>query len=226
MKHYKSIPRFKDDKSLLVEEVFAFNKLDGQNLCVKYLPKKIDFQSFGSRRMVIDEHSEVLGDAVAFFKRSDIPMVLSEIVGANSKKHGEFNGVDEITFYFEWWGEHSFAGFHEPNDRMRLSLIDVWEKKKGLIEPKEFLKIFYSVETLDFPELIYKGKLTNDFVNSIESNDWTQPNALYPNVKEGVVITRSTRLPGQTLPKCKVKTKWWLNELHKKYTEDMWKELE
>jgi hypothetical protein len=226
MRHYGSIPRFKDDKRLLGEDVFAFNKLDGQNLCVKYLPKKNDFQSFGSRRMVIDEHSEVLGDAVAFFKRSDIPMALSEIVAENSKKRGEFNGVDEITFYFEWWGEHSFAGFHEPNDRMRLSLIDVWEKKKGLIEPKEFLKIFYNVETLDCPELIYKGKLTNEFINSIESNDWTQPNALFPNVKEGVVITRSTRLPGQTLPKCKVKTKWWLDELHKKYTEDKWKELE
>lgn len=226
MKHYMSIPRFKDDKSLLGEDVFAFNKLDGQNLCIKYLPKKNDFQSFGSRRMVIDEQSEVLGDAVAFFKASDIPMVLSEIVAENSKKRGEFNGVDEITFYFEWLGEHSFAGFHEPNDRMRLSLIDVWEKKKGLIEPKQFLKLFYDVGTLDCPELIHKGKLTNDFVEKIENNDWTQPNALYPNVKEGVVITRSTRLPGQNLPKCKVKTKWWLNELHSRYTEDKWKELE
>lgn len=146
MKHYMSIPRFKDDKSLLGEDVFAFNKLDRQNLCVKYLPKKKDFQSFGSRRMVIDEHSEVLGDAVMFFKDSDIPMVLSEIVAENSKKHGELTGVDEITFYFEWWGEHSFAGFHEPNDRMRLSLIDVWEKKKGLIEPKEYLKLFHAGE--------------------------------------------------------------------------------
>lgn len=226
MKHYGSIPRFKDDKSLLGEEVFAFNKLDGQNICVKYLPKKHDFQSFGSRRMVIDEQSEVLGDAVRFFKHSDIPMALSEIVSENSKKRGEFNGVDEITFYFEWWGEHSFAGVHEPSDEMHLSLIDVFEKKKGLIEPKEYLKLFHGVEELDCPELVYKGKLTNKFVESIENNDWTQPNALYPNVKEGVVITRSTRIPGQRLPKCKVKTKWWIDELHKKYTEDKWKDLE
>ena len=226
MKHYESIPRFKDDKRLLGEDVFAFNKLDGQNLCVKYLPKKNDFQSFGSRRMVINETSEVLGDAVAFFKRSNIPMALSEIVGTNSKKRGEFNGVDEITFYFEWWGEHSFAGVHDSNDDMHLSLIDVWEKKKGLIEPKEYLRLFHDVETLDCPELIYKGKLTNNFVKSIENNDWTQPNALYTNVKEGVVITRTTRLPGQFLPKCKVKTNWWLNELHAKYPEDKWKDLE
>lgn len=82
------------------------------------------------------------------------------------------------------------------------------------------------IKELDCPELVFKGKLTNKFVKSIETNDWTQPNALYPNVKEGVVITRSTRLPGQTLPKCKVKTKWWLDELHAKYPEDKWKDLE
>ena len=73
MKHYISIPRFKDDKSLLGEEIFAFNKLDGQNLCVKYLPKQKEFQTFGSRRMIVDENSEVLGDAVRYFKSSKIP---------------------------------------------------------------------------------------------------------------------------------------------------------
>ncbi|MBP5722993.1 MAG: hypothetical protein J6X18_05405 [Bacteroidales bacterium] len=226
MKHYISIPRFKDDKSLLGEDVFAFNKLDGQNLCVKYLPKRHLFQSFGSRRCVIDENSEVLGDAVSFFKESNIPMVLSEIVDNNRGKRGEFCGVDEITFYFEWWGEHSFAGFHVPGDKMHLSLIDVFEKKKGLIEPKVFTELFVGNDVLDCPELIYKGKLTNDFIESIEKNDWTKPDAVYPSVKEGVVITRSTRLPGQYLPKCKVKTSWWLNELHSRYTEDRWKELE
>ncbi len=176
--------------------------------------------------MVIDETSDVLGDAVAFFKRSEIPVVLSEIVGANNKKRGEFVGVDEITFYFEWWGLHSFAGVHQPGDEMHLSLIDVWEKKKGLIEPKVYLELFHDVETLDCPELVYTGRLTNKFVKSVEENDWTQDGATFPNVKEGVVITRTTRLPGQFLPKCKVKTKWWLGELHAKYPEDKWKELE
>ena len=226
MKHYISIPRFKDDKTLLGEEVFGFNKLDGQNLCVKYIPKKKEFQSFGSRRLVIDESSEVLGDAVRFFKESDIPIVLSEIVGDNRGKRGEFCGVDEITFYFEWWGNNSFAGFHVPGDEMHLSLIDVFEKKKGLIEPKTFYELFGNNDVLDCPELIYKGKLTNDIVHTIESNDLTKPDASLPQVKEGVVFTRSTRLPGQNLPKCKVKTMWWLNELHKRYTEDKWKELE
>ena len=226
MKHYTSIPRFKDDKTLLGEEVFGFNKLDGQNLCVKYIPKKDEFQSFGSRRLVIEESSEVLGDAVRFFKSSQIPMVLSEIVHENRGKRSEFCGVDEITFYFEWWGDNSFAGFHVPGDKMHLSLIDVFEKKKGLIEPKAFHELFCSNDVLETPELIYKGKLTNEIVQTIERNDRTKPDAPLPNVKEGVVFTRSTRLPGQNLPKCKVKTTWWLDELHKRYTADRWKDLE
>lgn len=226
MKHYISIPRFKDDKSLLGEEVFAFNKLDGQNMCVKYIPKKQEFQSFGSRRMIIDESSEVLGDAVSFFKSSDIPVVLSEIVNENRGKHLEFNGIDEITFYFEWWGDNSFAGVHQPGDKMHLSLIDVFEKKKGLIEPKTYLKLFGGYNCLEIPELILCDKLTNKFIESIEENDWTEMCSGYPTVKEGVVITRSTRLPGQFLPKCKVKTKWWLDKLHSLYPENKWKELE
>lgn len=31
MKHYDSIPSIKEDKSLVGENIFAFNKLDGQN---------------------------------------------------------------------------------------------------------------------------------------------------------------------------------------------------
>ena len=134
-------------------------------------------------------------------------MVLSEIVERNRGKRQEFTGVDEITFYFEWYGDNSFAGVHVSGDEMHLCLIDIFEKKKGLIEPKMFLELFGNIDGLETPELIYKGRLTNEFVEKVENNDWTEPNALLPNVKEGVVITRSTRLSGQKIPKCKVKTK-------------------
>ena len=109
---------------------------------------------------------------------------------------------------------------------MHLALIDVEIKKKGYIEPKPFYEIFGNNSVIEIPELIYRGKLNDDFIESIKGNDWTQEGCKYPNVKEGVVCRRSTSLKGQRMPKVKFKTIWWLQELHNKYTEEECAELE
>jgi len=225
MKHYDSIENIKYDKSLMGEEIWAFNKLDGQNMCVKYNARKKEFSDFGSRKCNVDETHEQFGDAVKFFK-NNIADILFGIIKENSGKKGIFNGVDEITFYFEWYGEHSFAGFHQEGDEMHLALIDVNLKKKGYIEPKPFYEMFGNVDGIEIPELIYRGKLTADFIKSINDNDWTSENSEYPSVKEGVVCRRSTILKGQNMPKVKIKTNWWLMKLHEKYTDDECKLLE
>ena len=49
---------------------------------------------------------------------------------------------------------------------------------------------------------------------------------VYPNVKEGVVIKRSTMMKGQRLPMCKVKTNWWINKLYANFSEEECKMLE
>ena len=226
MKHYNSIPRIQDDGTLKGEEIWAFNKLDGQNFCVKYSPKRKEFGPFGSRKRLVDEGDGQFGNTVKYFKNSEIPNELIRLVKENSGKNQLFTGVQEITFFFEWYGENSFAGFHRDGDKMRLALIDVDIKKKGYIEPKEFYNIFGNNSIIEIPELIYKGKLTEDFIKSINENDWTQENCTYPRVKEGVVCRRSTILKGQRMPKVKFKTQWWINELHKKYDEETCKELE
>ena len=46
MKHYDSINKISDDGTLMGEYVYAFNKLDGQNFCVKLNTKKMVFDSF------------------------------------------------------------------------------------------------------------------------------------------------------------------------------------
>ncbi len=226
MRHYDSINRIQDDGFLLGKSVWAFNKLDGQNFAVKYNPKKNIFDSFGSRKRIVDENDEQFGNAVKFFKNSGIPETLSELVKKNKGKNGVFAGVDEITFYFEWCGEHSFAGKHDSSDILHLYLIDVFLKKKGYIEPKPYYDIFCKDERLDTPELIYKGVLTNTFVKEIWDNDWTKQDCRYPMVKEGVVCRMSSLLKGQRMPKVKFKTKWWIDKLHELYTEEECKELE
>lgn len=226
MKHYDSIDRIQDNGFLLGESVWAFNKLDGQNFCVKYNPKKQVFDCFGSRNRVFDENDEQFGCAVKYFKNSYIQNVLVELVKKNRGKKGLFECVDEITFFFEWVGEHSFAGRHDPDDILKLFLIDVFLKKKGYIEPKPFYEIFCLDGRLDVPELIFKGNLTKEFVNEIWENNWTLNDCKYPMVKEGVVCRSSSLLKGQRMPKVKFKTKWWIDKLHELYSEEECKILE
>jgi len=226
MRHYDTINRIQDDGTLLGEEIAAYNKLDGQNICVKYSPRKKVFDQFGSRKRVFDETDEQFGAAVRWFKDSCYPDLLRQIVTDNSKKRGLFQGVDEVTFYFEWYGEHSFAGVHVLGDELKLALIDVFLKKKGYIEVKPLEELFYSHKEIISPELIYRGKLTKEFIRDIQENDWTDPACKYPQVKEGVVCRRTTLMKGQRLPKVKFKTKWWMDELHKKYDPETAKLLE
>lgn len=227
MKHYDSIPRIQDDGILKGETVWGYNKLDGQNFCVTYRPKKREFGPFGSRTRTVDENDIQFGGAVNLFFKTDknYPEIISKIVNENSGKNCVFNGVDEITFFFEYYGENSFAGKHQEGDEMHLALIDVFLKKKGYIEPKDYENLFRNTK-IEMPDLIYIGLLNSDIVEKIQNNDWTQSDAVFPNVKEGVVFKRSTLLKGQRRPSVKVKTKWWLEKLHSLYTEEECKELE
>jgi len=230
MKHYDSIPRIQDDGTLNGEMVWGYNKLDGQNFCATYKVKKNKFGPFGSRTVIVDENSESeLSEAVTWFKDNKLDEKLSALVKNNWKKGEVFQGVEEITFFFEWYGPNSFAGKHDfwdgANGEMRLALIDVFLKKKGYIEPKEYEKIFRG-SSIELPDLIYVGPLNSDIIAKVQNNDWTQEGAAFPNVKEGVVFKRSTLLKGQRRPSVKVKTKWWLDKLHSMYNEEECKKLE
>ncbi len=225
MKHYDSIPRIQDDGTLKGDIVWGFNKLDGQNFVAAYNCRKKTWGPFGSRTVTVDENSEQFGPVVKWFKNSNYPEILARIVKEHSGKKDVFTGVDEVTFVFEWYGYNSFAGKHQEGDEMKLALIDVFLKKKGYMEPREYYNLFKDSD-IEIPELIYAGPLNSDIVEKIQNNDWTQPGAELPTVKEGVVFKRSTLMKGQRRPSVKVKTKWWLEKLHSLYTEEECKELE
>lgn len=243
MKHYDSFENINNDKFLLGEQIWAFDKLDGQNFCVKYNARKKEFCDFGSKKCNVDETHEQFGPAVIYFK-NNIADNLLPIIIENSGKKGIFTGADELTFYFEWWGENSFAGFHQEGDEMHLTLIDVNIKKKGYIDPKSFYEIFCQNDTIETPNVVYIGPLNQRFIDAVynfpvedyialgkskefvhEYNEKTLAE-LINGFKEGVVCRRITHLKGQRMPKVKVKTKWWLDQIHAKFSEDKWKDLE
>lgn len=225
MKHYDSIPRVQDDGTLKSEMVWGFNKLDGQNFCVTYKPKHKIWGPYGSRTRTVDENDEQFGQTVKWFQDSNYKPILENCVANNRGKKQVLNGVDEMTFFFEWYGESSFAGRHQEGDEMHLALIDVFLKKKGYMEPKDYYEIFNG-KGVELPELVYTGPLSSEIIERVRENDWTQEGADFPNVKEGVVFKRSTMMKGQRRPSVKVKTKWWLDKLHSMYTEEECKLLE
>ena len=226
MKHYDSIPRIQDDGTLKGETVWGFNKLDGQNFCATYNCKKKTWGPYGSRTVTVDENSEQFGPVVRWFNASSYPDILAGIVKDNSGKKQVFNGVDEATFFFEWYGENSFAGKHQEGDEMHLALIDVFLKKKGYMEPSDYYDLFND-SGVELPELIYRGPLTNEVIECVQTYDWTKLNTeIFPIIKEGIVFKRSTLLKGQRRPSVKVKTKWWLEKLHSMYNEEECKKLE
>ena len=225
MKHYDSIPRIQDDGTLKGEVVWGYNKLDGQNFCATYNVKKDKWGPFGSRTVTVDERSEQFGKTVSYFMNRGYEDILGIKVAQNKGKGQVFNGVDEITFFFEWYGENSFAGKHQEGDEMHLALIDVFLKKKGYIEPKDFETIFRPT-SIELPALVYVGQLNSDIITRVQNEDWTQHPDDCPLIKEGVVFKRSTLMKGQRRPSVKVKTRWWLDKLHSMYSEEECKKLE
>ena len=225
MKHYDSIPRIQDDGTLKGDMVVGYNKLDGQNFCVTYNCRKKTWGPYGSRTVTVDENSEQFGDTVKFFNNSGYKEILEKIIKEHSGKKDVFTGIEEISFFFEWYGWNSFAGKHQDGDEMHLALIDVFLKKKGYIEPKDYEMCFRNCG-IELPDLIYSGPLNTEIVEKIQGNDWTQPDCWNSKVHEGVVFKRTTLLKGQRRPSVKVKTKWWLEKLHSMYSEEECKKLE
>lgn len=225
MKHYDSIPRIQDDGTLKGDMVVGYNKLDGQNFCVTYNCRKKTWGPYGSRTVTVDENSEQFGEVVKFFNNSGYKEILENIVKEYSGKKDVFNGVDEVTFFFEWYGWNSFAGKHEEGDEMHLALIDVFLKKRGYIEPKDY-EMCFRFCGIELPTLMYSGPLNSEIIEKVQNNDWTQPDCWSSIVKEGVVFKRTTLLKGQRRPSVKVKTKWWLEKLHSMYSEEECKKLE
>lgn len=225
MKHYDSIPSIYDDGTLKSEMVVGYNKLDGQNFCATYNCRKKAWGQCGSRTRTVDENDEQFGNTVKFFNNSGYKEILEKIIKEYSGKKLPFNGVEEITFFFEWYGWNSFAGKHNEGDEMHLALIDVFLKKKGYMEPKDY-EMCFRCSGIELPDMIYSGPLNSEIIEKIKNNDWTHPDCWNSKVHEGVVFKRSTLMKGQRRPSVKVKTKWWLEKLHSMYSEEECKVLE
>jgi len=187
MKQYPTISE-KIDRGL---QVYVFDKLDGSNIRAEW-SKKAGWYKFGTRRRLMDETDEHLGEAKG---------LILEGFGDDLDTIFRKQRWDRAVAFFEFWGPNSFAGQHadEPH---QVTLIDVNPHKKGIEPPRDFLKLFQHLPT---PEMLHLGTIGKEVEEQIRNG--TLPGMTF----EGVVCKGVRK--GRHLTMFKIKSRAWLDRL-------------
>jgi len=203
MKTYNSIPYY--NKGIFNSEVIGFYKHDGSNLRFEWGHKR-GWYKFGSRNVMIDRTNEHFGKGIDLFlnKYGDD---LEQIFRTKYRK------VENFVIFGEFAGENSFAGQHVETDDKDIILFDVNQYKRGLISPFEFFENFGH---LHIPDVVYKGKYTEELIENVKLNKLP-----YGNLEEGIVVKGiSKNKSGKEEPwQVKIKTNSWLNAVRQKFGE-------
>lgn len=193
------------------EDCIAFNKLDGNNIRCEW-SKKRGWYKFGSRTVLLDPAHPIFGCAVALFEAKYAEPLVRAVL---DNKEWKVWGVEKtgLTVYCELYGPSSFAGWHVDGEELTVTLIDVNINKRGMVPPREFVKIFSKV--VETPAVVYEGKFNKQFIEDVYQGK-------YP-VKEGVVAKGILpgRKPQHGIWMAKAKTKWWLDELRRRAETDI-----
>jgi hypothetical protein len=155
-------------KAPLGVPVIAFYKYDGSNLRFEWSPKQ-GWHKFGTRTQLFAKDDLTFGEGITLFNRFG-----DEIVERVKKVE---RGCQRITAFCEYFGPSSFAGIHQAAEPKELRLIDVYLFKRGLMPPRQFVKVFGSMPQA--AQVIYEGNLNQQFIDDVRKGK-------YP-VWEGVV---------------------------------------
>ena len=198
MERYPSIDG--SSKAPLGKPCIAFYKYDGSNLRWEWNPKKGWFK-FGTRTQLFDKNTELYNQAIPLFMKMG-----DEIVRRVKSVERE---CQRITAYTEFFGASSFAGTHLMDEPKELRLFDVYLFKKGLMKPRQFLKVFGDMPQT--AEVFWEGTLGKDFINKVRN----QSEGI---LNEGVVCKGDDFM-------VKIKTKHFLDKLKEVYAngwENYW----
>ena len=188
MKTYPTISR-----DIVGKPVYAFDKLDGSNIRAEWSRKR-GFYKFGSRKRLLGPDDPLLGKSI---------QLIQDKYGDDLARIFRKERWQKAVAFFEYHGPKSFAGWHEDDDEHTVTLFDVAADKKGILEPKPFLKIFNSVDTA---RLLYHGNPNSLFVDQVREG------ALEGMTFEGVVCKSTLVSPGLPLM-FKVKNRAWIDKL-------------
>jgi hypothetical protein len=204
MKEYPSIEK------VIVKglPIYAFDKIDGSQIRAEWSRKRKAFYKFGTRTQLIDLNDEQWGEGA----RMVVEQYERDLHNIFVKERYEV-----VTCFFEFRGEHSFAGVHQDEPH-NVRLFDIWLYKKGLLPPREFLKMTEGLKRAGF---LYHGNANEPFVESVKNG------TLEGMMFEGVVCkAQQIKTPGIPVM-FKIKSEAWLAKLknHCKDDEALFKQL-
>lgn len=200
MKTYPKIEYW--NKGRFGEYCYNFLKLDGSNLRYAFSRKR-GWYKFGSRNVMIDENTPILGEGVTIFLNTWADE-LEKIF-----KQKEYRNIDQFIAFGEFYGENSFAGQHVDTDIKKVSIFDIDQYKKGFVPPRQFIEDFGH---LDIPKVIYQGEYTQEMIDDVRNNKF--------GLKEGVVSKGVYKSKGKDVVwSCKIKTNEWLQKVKVKFGE-------
>jgi hypothetical protein len=195
MKTYPEI--LGSSKAPLGEQCIAFVKYDGSNLRWEWSAKK-GWYKFGTRTRLFDASDEIFGPAIPLFQDT-----LGQEIARRIKDIEK--GIQNAIVFTEFFGPNSFTGLHKTNDPKELRLFDVNLYKRGIMNPRDFVKYFGDLSFA--AQVIYEGKLNQQFIDDVRNGN-------YP-VVEGVVAKGKDFM-------IKIKTNTYLAKLKTVY-RDGWK---
>lgn len=191
MKSYPSI-----GTKLQRTKVIVFDKLDGSNIRAEWSKKK-GFYKFGSRNRLIDNKHPMLGESIDLIVEN-YQEQLSSIF--STKK------LERAVAFFEFYGEGSFAGSHEVDEKHKVILIDVNVYTRGMIEPVHFIELF---EEIGIPKVLFRGVLDEQLVTEVKNG------TLEGMTFEGVVCKYHNQ-KNKIVKMFKIKNRSWINRLKEK----------
>lgn len=200
MKQYPRIPRV----ARTDVPVIAFDKLDGSLIRAEW-SKKNGFYKFGRKKGLLDHSYPVLLRAPELIKTK-----YEEQLNQVFRK----NRWDQVVAFFEFLGDNTFAGQHVESESQKVVLLDVNPHKKGILDPRDFLKMFGS---LDIPDVLYEGKANQEFVTAVKNG------TLKGMSFEGVVCKGSNPKKPKHRVMFKLKNDAWIEKLRNYCGDDIGK---
>lgn len=174
--------------------IYAFDKLDGSNIRAEWNSKR-GFYKFGTRNQLMDEKTTPWGQA--------IPLIREKYEGDLTKVFKEQGWKDTMCF-FEYWGPSSFAGTHNFEEKLDVTLIDVNPYKQGILFPADFIRLFGH---LDLPKVCYEGYVSTELFDKVKQS--TMPGMTYEGVVCKGANDKLTKMPIMF----KIKSQVWLDRL-------------
>ena len=190
MKYYPSIT--KEVRQDI--HIYAFDKLDGSNIRAEWNAKK-GFYKFGTRNELTDEKTMPFGRAIPLIKEKyekDLTLIFKE------------QNWRDVLCFFEYWGADSFAGTHNFEAKMDVTLIDVNPFKEGIMMPEQFIELFGH---LDIPKVCYEGYVTTELFDQVKQS--TLPGMTFEGVVCKGTNDKLTKMPIMF----KIKSRAWLDKL-------------